>query len=160
MRDAIIERDQEFELSRLVAGYAWEWKSKRDKNALDIEIDGLQLQWNSTDKDWINSRNSVHEVGSIHTVQGYDLNYVGVIIGPDLRMDPLSGHVYFDRSNYFDKKGLENNPRLGIKYSDQDILEYIRNIYAVLLTRGIRGTFIYVCDELLRDYLLRYLPHL
>lgn len=160
MRDAIIERDQKFELSRLVAGYAWEWKSKRDKYAVDIEIDGLQLQWNSTDKDWINSKNSLDEVGSIHTVQGYDLNYVGVIIGRDLRMDPYSGEVYFDRSNYFDKKGLENNPRLGIKYSDQDILEYVRNIYAVLLSRGIRGTFIYVCDGPLREYFMKYLPQL
>jgi len=158
MQDAIIERDQKFELSRLVAGYAWEWKSKRDKNAVDIEIDGLQLQWNSTDKDWINSKNSLDEVGSIHTVQGYDLNYVGVIIGHDLRMDPHTAEVYFDRSNYFDKKGLENNPRLGIKYSDRDILEYVRNIYAVLLSRGIRGTFIYVCDEPLREYFARYLP--
>jgi len=160
MRDAIIQRDHEFELSRLVAGYAWVWKSKRDKNAFDIEEAGLKLRWNSTDKDWINSRNSLHEVGSIHTVQGYDLNYAGVIIGRDLRMDPHSGEIYFDRANYFDKKGFENNPRLGITYSDQDILEYVRNIYSVLLSRGIRGTFIYVCDEPLREYFMKYLPHL
>lgn len=160
MRDAIIERDREFELSRLVAGYAWEWKSKRDKAAFDIEEDGLKLRWNSTDKDWINSKTSLNEVGSIHTVQGYDLNYAGVIIGRDLRMDPHSGEIYFDRANYFDKKGFENNPRLGITYSDQDILEYVRNIYSVLLSRGIRGTFIYVCDELLREYFREFLPHL
>lgn len=160
MRDAIIERDREFELSRLVAGYAWMWKSKRDKDAFDIEEDGLKLRWNSTDKDWINSKNSLNEVGSIHTVQGYDLNYAGVIIGRDLRMDLYSGEIYFDRANYFDKKGFENNPRLGITYSDQDILEYVRNIYSVLLSRGIRGTFIYVCDEPLREYFMKYLPHL
>ncbi|GAA4477684.1 hypothetical protein GCM10023190_17830 [Enteractinococcus fodinae] len=160
MRDAIIERDRKFELSRLVAGYAWMWKSKRDRDAFDIEEGGLKLRWNSTDKDWINSKNSLNEVGSIHTVQGYDLNYAGVIIGRDLRMDPHSGEIYFDRTNYFDKKGFENNPRLGITYSDQDILEYVRNIYSVLLSRGIRGTFIYVCDEPLREYFMKYLLHL
>jgi DUF2075 family protein len=52
--------------------------------AYDIEVDGLKLRWNGTDVDWVNSRNSLDEVGSIHTIQGYDLNYAGVIIGRDL----------------------------------------------------------------------------
>lgn len=160
MRSAIKRRDDRYDLSRMVAGFAWEWKSRRDKSAYDIEEDGLRLRWNSTDKDWINSKASVNEVGSIHTVQGYDLNYAGVIIGRDLRMDPVSGEVYFDRANYFDKKGMENNTRRGIKYTDADILAYVKNVYSVLLSRGIRGTFIYVCDEPLREYFLKYLPHL
>ena len=144
----------------MVAGFAWGWKSKADRSLFDIEEDGLRLRWNSTAKDWINAEGSVNEVGSIHTVQGYDLNYAGVIIGRDLRMDPKTGEVIFDRKNYFDKKGMENNPRMGIKYSNEDILAYVKNIYAVLLSRGIRGTFIYVCDEPLREYFLRHLPHL
>lgn len=146
MREAIRRRDEKYDLSRMVAGFAWEWKSKADKSLFDIEEDGLRLRWNSTAKDWINANDSVNEVGSIHTVQGYDLNYAGVIIGRDLRMDPSTGEVIFDRKNYFDKKGMENNPRRGIEYSDEDILAYVKNIYAVLLSRGIRGTFIYVCD--------------
>lgn len=160
MREAIRRRDEKYDLSRMVAGFAWEWKSKADKSLFDIEEDGLRLRWNSTAKDWINANDSVNEVGSIHTVQGYDLNYAGVIIGRDLRMDPSTGEVIFDRKNYFDKKGMENNPRRGIEYSDEDILAYVKNIYAVLLSRGIRGTFIYVCDEPLREYFLRHLPHL
>lgn len=62
-------------------------------------------------------------------------------------------HLVFDRGEYHDKKGRENNPKLGITCSDADLLEYVKNIYSVLLTRGIRGTYVYVCDEALREYL-------
>lgn len=156
MRLELHKREEEHGLSRLVAGYAWPWKSKNEKSAFDIELDGQQMRWNTTTTDWINSPKSVDEVGSIHTVQGYDLNYVGVIIGNDLRYDQVTGKLIFDRSNYFDKKGRENNPKLGIKYSDEDLLEYVKNIYSVLLTRGIRGTYLYVCDTALRDRLQEF----
>jgi len=157
MHDAIRVRDREVGLSRLVAGYAWEWKSKRDKAAVDMEIDGRQLQWNQTQKDWITSPGAVDQVGSIHTVQGYDLNYVGVIIGPDLRFDVVTQEIVFDRSNYFDKKGMENNPRLGITYSDEDLRRLVANVYAVLLTRGVRGTYLYTVDPALRRHLRQFL---
>lgn len=155
MRREILRREEEHGLSRLVAGYAWPWASKRNKSAFDIEIDGEQLRWNSTQRDWINSPSSIKEVGSIHTVQGYDLNYAGVIIGKDLRYDPESQRIVFDRSEYYDKKGRENNPKRGITYTDDDLLQYVRNIYTVLLTRGIRGTYVYVCDPPLREHLRR-----
>ena len=113
--------------------------------------------WNSTDKDWINSPGSLEEVGSIHTVQGYDLNYAGVIIGPDLRYDADAGRLHIDRAAYFDKKGKENNPVLGRVYSDEDLLRYITNVYAVLLTRGVRGTYVYVNDPDVRAYFATYL---
>lgn len=140
-------------LSRLVAGFAWPWISKNDKNAFDIEIEGMKLRWNSTSKDWISSPSSPSEVGSIHTVQGYDLNYAGVIIGPELGFNKDSGKIIFKRENYFDAKGKENNPTLGIIYSDDDLLEYVLNVYRVLLTRGILGTYVYVVDPDLRHYL-------
>ena len=139
-------------LARLIAGYAWDWKSRRDPSAFDIEIDGLQLRWNSQAKDWINSARSIDEVGSIHTVQGYDLNYAGVIIGNELRYDPDARRLYIDRDSYRDAKGKENNKQRELTYSDDDLLEFIRNIYGVLLTRGIRGTYVYVCDPNLRAY--------
>lgn len=156
MHEAIRARDIEVGLSRLVAGYAWEWKSKRDRTATDIEIDGQQLQWNQTQTDWITSSGAVDQVGSIHTVQGYDLNYVGVIIGPDLRFDTVKQEIVFDRANYFDKKGMENNPRLGITYSDEELRRLVANVYAVLLTRGVRGTFLYVVDPDLRRHLRQF----
>ena len=156
MRDEIHRRDAEVGLSRLVAGYAWEWRTKNDKSAWDIEIDGLQFRWNGTQVDWIASPESLHEVGSIHTVQGYDLNYAGVIIGADLRYEEGRG-LFIDRDSYFDSKGKENNPKLGIVYSDDDLLRFIANIYAVLLTRGILGTYVYVVDPGLRQYLTRFI---
>ncbi|QHC62261.1 DUF2075 domain-containing protein [Rathayibacter festucae] len=156
LRRAVVQRDREHGLSRLVAGYAWKWVTKTDKSAFDIVIGDESLRWNQTQRDWINSPGAIDEVGSIHTVQGYDLNYAGVIIGRDLRYDGASGRIVFDRAHSFDKKGRENNTKLGITYSDEDLLAYVRNIYTVLLTRGIRGTYVYVCDEALRVHLARY----
>lgn len=153
MHDAIRARDRDHGLARLVAGYAWPWRSRKDASEFDIELDGVALRWNGTAVDWINSRGSINEVGSIHTVQGYDLNYAGVIIGRDLRLDPTTGRVHADRHSYHDTKGKENNPTLGITYNDEDLLQFILNIYAVLLTRGMRGTYVYACDPELRKYL-------
>jgi DUF2075 family protein len=158
MTRELTARQQDTGLARLVAGYAWEWRSKNDKSLYDIELDGVRLQWNTTVVDWVNSPEAVREVGSIHTIQGYDLNYAGVIIGRDLRWDTKDQRLIFDRSQYFDKKGMENNPQLGITYSDEDLLRFVTNIYSVLLTRGIKGTYVYVCDPPLREHLRRFIP--
>ncbi len=156
MREEILRLDRSEGLARLLAGYAWEWKSKRDPDAYDIEVDGLSLQWNRAPKDWVASAGSVNEVGSIHTIQGYDLNFAGVIVGPDLGYDPDRHRVTFNRESYFDAQGKKNNNQRGITFSDDDVLAYVRNIYAVLMTRGILGTFVYACDPVLREYLRPY----
>lgn len=153
MRREIIRLNGEIGLARMLAGYAWPWLSKKDAQQHDIEIDGLKLFWNRTAQDWINSKDSVDEVGSIHTIQGYDLNYAGVIIGPDISYDAVADRIVFNRENYFDTKGQENNPTLGISFGDEDIREYVLNIYRVLLTRGIKGTFIHAVDPQLQAYL-------
>ncbi|HUH53663.1 MAG TPA: DNA/RNA helicase domain-containing protein [Microbacteriaceae bacterium] len=151
MYAAVQNREQEVGLSRLLAGYAWKWQSRKDRSKFDIELGQHKLRWNISTTDWINSSNPTEEVGSIHTIQGYDLNYAGVIIGGDLRLDTLTGKTVFDRSSYFDARGKSNNNILEIKYDDSDLLEYVRNIYSVLLTRGILGTYVYVVDEALRS---------
>ncbi len=153
MRSDILGLNEQHGLARLVAGFAWPWASKRDKSAVDIRLDGMSLQWNQTVTDWVNSPTSHSEVGSIHTIQGYDLNYAGVILGNDISYDVETKRVVFVRENYHDVKGRENNAARGIIYSDEDVLHWVLNIYRVLLTRGIKGTFIYVCDPPLRDYL-------
>lgn len=155
--ELILQRDREHGLARMVAGYAWEWASKKNKSAIDIDLaPDARFQWNQTDTDWVNSRNALHEVGSIHTVQGYDLNYAGVIIGRDLRYDPESGELIINRDNYHDKKGKENNKLRKRDTTEELLRSMILNIYAVLLTRGIKGTFIHVVDPPLREYLGRY----
>lgn len=156
MRDEILRRNSEVGLARILAGYAWPWKSKKDPTEFDIELDGIKMRWNETDVDWVGSPGSVDQVGSIHTIQGYDLNYAGVIIGRDLNYDRSTGRIRFDRSHYFDRRGVANNGIRGITYTDDAILQFVRNIYCVLLTRGIRGTYLYVVDEPLRAYLRRF----
>jgi DUF2075 family protein len=153
MRSEILRLDAEHGLSRLLAGFAWEYKTKTQPELFDIEIEGIKLRWNQTVTDWVSSSTSPQEVGGIHTIQGYDLNYAGVIIGNDIGYDPVQKKIYLRRDNYFDKKGKENNPVLGIEYSDDDVLHFVVNIYKVLLTRGIKGTFVYVCDPGLREFL-------
>lgn len=161
MYQAILEREDEYGLARLVAGYGWKWNSKgtaEDSGVFDIEVDGLRLCWNRTATDWINSPTSVREVGSIHTVQGYDLNYAGVIIGPELFLDRDIGRICLNRDSYFDRNGKAANKLRGMTYSDDDVLVMVKNAYNVLLTRGIRGTFVYVVDPALREHLRRFFP--
>ena len=158
MRSEILRLDGEHGLSRLLAGFAWEYKTKKHPESYDIEIEGVKMRWNKTVTDWVSSPTSPQEVGSIHTIQGYDLNYAGVIIGNDIGYDPVKKKVFLRRDNYFDKKGKENNPVLGIEYSDEDVLHFVLNIYKVLLTRGIKGTFVYVCDPGLREFLRGKFP--
>jgi DUF2075 family protein len=153
MRSEILRLDAEHGLSRLLAGFAWEYKTKTQPERFEIEIEGIKLRRNQTVTDWVSSPTSPQEVVGIHTIQGYDLNYAGVIIGNDIGYDPVQKKIYLRRDNYFDKKGKENNPVLGIEYSDDDVLHFVLNIYKVLLTRGIKGTFVYVCDPDLREFL-------
>ncbi len=138
-------KDEQHMLSRVVAGYAWSWNTKRGKSGHDIEIDGMKLVWNSTNIDWVNSKNAINEVGCIHTVQGYDLNYAGVIIGPELSYDEEKDELIVDEKKYKDINGKRSLTE------PNELRRYIINIYKTLLTRGIKGTYVYVVDEKLRN---------
>ncbi|MBM6868159.1 DUF2075 domain-containing protein [Collinsella tanakaei] len=147
-----LEKEVDCGLSRMVAGYAWDWISKKDPDAYDIEIEGIRRRWNSTSKgNWVNSPNAVQEVGSIHTVQGYDLNYSFVIIGDDLKYDPEQDKLVVNRTAFKDRGAK--------KTATEELLQSIViNAYYVLLTRGIRGTFIYICDPDVKRYFQRFIP--
>lgn len=151
MVDEINKREKLDGLSRMVAGYAWEWISNKDKSAFDIVIENTKLRWNSVAIDWVNSPKSIEEVGCIHTTQGYDLNYTGVIIGPELDYDFEAKQLVIDKSKYKDKAGKNT-----IK-DDQILKEYILNIYKTILLRGVKGTFIYACNDNLRKYLSQFI---
>lgn len=110
----------------------------------------MQLRWNSTTLDWINAKGAASEVGCIHTTQGYDLNYTGVIFGREIRYDEKLGQIVIDRKNYHDRNGKQ-------AIEDPNALkQYILNIYRTIMLRGIRGTFLYACDDSLRRYLKRH----
>ncbi|MBL4933207.1 DUF2075 domain-containing protein [Clostridium paridis] len=149
MHKKIKERDKKFGLSRMIAGYAWQWKSQKDSNAYDIIIENSKFRWNSKPRDWINSPNALEEVGCIHTTQGYDINYAGIIIGNEITFN--NGKIEINPANYFDKNGKRT-------VSDpEELKNYILNIYKTILTRGIRGTYIYICDINLRNYFKKYI---
>ncbi|MFT4303503.1 MAG: DNA/RNA helicase domain-containing protein [Candidatus Woesearchaeota archaeon] len=141
-----ISSGAEFGLCRVVAGYSWEWISKSDPSKYDIIIGNVKLRWNSVNKNWVTSPNAINEVGCIHTIQGYDLNYAGVIIGPELSYDFDKKEFVIDPKKYKDSKG-----KASLENAD-DLRRYILNIYKVLLTRGIKGTFVYICDDNLKKY--------
>lgn len=152
MVEQIHLKEEQKQLSRMVAGFAWEWISKKDKSKFDIVIGDASLQWNSTDKDWVNSDNAINEVGCIHTTQGYDLNYTGVIIGPELDYDFENQEFVIYKDRYKDKNGKNSikDPKV--------LLDYIINIYKTILLRGIEGTYIYVCNPNLRKYFAQVIP--
>jgi len=134
-------------LSRIVAGYAWKWVSRGNPNMPDICIEDQKLFWNSTLEAWPNSQNAINEVGCIHTVQGYDLSHVGVIIGPEIDYDPETNRIviYPERYHDFNGKRSLNTP--------DDLKKYIINIYKTLMTRGIKGVHLYICNKNLKDYI-------
>ncbi|MDB9755093.1 DUF2075 domain-containing protein [Winogradskyella sp.] len=151
MYEQLTIKEEKHGLCRLVAGYSWPWmsdpkKKTPDLNAIDIAIDGVELQWNKTDKDWINSESAFNEVGCIHTTQGYDLNYTGIIFGEEISYNKVTKQIEIDKSKYFDKNG-----KRGIDDID-DLKAYIINIYKTIMYRGIRGAYIYACDKNLREY--------
>lgn len=154
MVEKIKQNDKEVGLSRLVAGYAWKWESQNntDERVFDIDIDGVQLRWNSTNSDWINSENAITEVGCIHTTQGYDLNYVGVIFGKEISYDTEKNEVVINSENYHDRNG-----RVGIQ-SEEELKQFIINIYKTMMLRGIKGTYLYACDPSLQEYLKKFVP--
>lgn len=145
-------RDKENGLSRLVAGYSWQWVSNKNKNLFDIKIEDTELKWNSVANDWVNSPNSINEVGCIHTTQGYDLNYTGIIFGNEITYDKLKNEIIIVKENYFDKNGKNS-----IK-DPKELKSFIINIYKTIMLRGIKGTYVYACDKNLREYLSQFIP--
>jgi len=142
----IKSKNDEVGLCRMVAGYAWKWVSRKNSSVNDIEIHGFGLKWNGQIHDWVNSTNAINEVGCIHTIQGYELNYVGVIVGPELSYDPVKEKLFVQPEHYKDSNGWK-----GI--SDPSELErYILNIYKTLMTRGIKGCYVYFVDKQVEKY--------
>ena len=151
------ERESKYGLSRMVAGFAWKWNSKNDKSAYDIEIDGVKFRWNSTQNNWIGSKNAPKEVGSIYTVQGDDLNYVGIIIGNDLIY--RDGKLIFNRKACADSGAMKRSQRQvanNEQISENDMLEQILRTYRILMNRAVKGVYIYACDKELHNYLNKY----
>lgn len=158
LRDIIFEKNKESNKARLVAGYCWDWKSKSDPEAMDIEFPefDFSMKWNlGTDGMlWIVKPESVNEIGCIHTSQGLEVDYIGVIIGDDLiyrngeiLVDP-SKRSKMDRSIKGYKRRLNESPDETKKL----LKEIIKNTYRTLMSRGMKGCYIYCTDAQTQDY--------
>ena len=156
MEEAIKKQNKKNEgLCRVVAGISYPYSTKmRDKVAkkkLDVDVDGdgkYLRMWNLgfNDPTFITDEAHKDEIGCVYTCQGYDLNYVGVILGPDIYYNKETGKIDIHIDKCTDKKTKVKDD---IEATKQNILHQ----YLVLLTRGIYGTYIYAVDKDLRDYL-------
>lgn len=148
------------------AGYSWEWISKIDKNKKakgiktyediiknhleDIKIGPYKYVWNMTNEEFIISGNAMNEIGCIHTLQGYDLNYIGVILGNEIDYNPQTNEIEIDLNQFYDtyvKQGSDYNT----------VKNYIINSYKVIMERGIKGCYVYACNKNMQKYLMQYI---
>lgn len=151
MRDELRELNKINNKTRMVAGYCYDWNVKNKRGEWDIVLpDGFCAKWNlENDDHFAVNPNSFEEVGCIHTCQGMEFDYVGVFIGKDLYYE--DGHVKTNR-NAISKDDKSSGIRLS-STSDIDADRLIRRTYKVLLTRGLKGCYIYCEDKALGDYL-------
>lgn len=158
MRQKVIERNQGSNKSRILAGYCWNWPraGRADTNTHEITIGDFEISWNLDGGEaFALSPTSINEAGCIHTTQGLEFEYVGVIIGDDLRYE--GDHVVTDYTKRAGTdqsiKGLKKmeceDPKHALKLAD----EIIKNTYRTLMTRGMKGCYVYATDPNLRSYL-------
>lgn len=159
LREAIFEKNKINNKARMVAGYCWEWDSRKDDSIYDVSLPefGFGMKWNLTTDGslWIVSPKSVNEIGCIHTCQGLEVDYIGVIIGPDLLyreekvLTQPAARAKSDSSIKGYKKLLAEKPEEGKEL----IRAVIKNTYRTLMTRGMKGCYVYCVDKELGEYL-------
>ena len=138
---------------RLIAGYTHEWVSQKDEEQYDFSYDNgnVLLKWNvkKADRAAVLDDKQIKNVFCIHTIQGLEVEYAGVIIGKDLTYNKQKGTIEFHP-----EMNARTDKDSGIRKAPYDLAErLIRNTYKVLLTRGVKGTYIYAEDEALNEYL-------
>ena len=158
LRREIVERNRSRNRARMVAGYCWDWRSRKDPSAQDVEIPeyGFAMRWNLT-KDgglWMVAPESVNEIGCIHTCQGLEVDYIGVIVGPDLVFrggrviampEMRSSH---DKSLNGYKSLLKTDPAKAMQKAEL----IVKNTYRTLMTRGMKGCYVYFTDKALEHF--------
>jgi len=151
----IKERVSQGANARMLAGFAWEWTSEKqgntDAQVCDVSMDeyNFRMPWNShkDSTSWA-INNKIDQIGCVHTAQGLEFDYVGVLIGNDLRFDPQSMKVYASRDDYHDAAGKK-----GLKDSPDKLTVLIKNIYKILLSRGMKGCYVFCRDKNLQEHL-------
>lgn len=155
LRQAIKTKHDKGSSARILAGYAWKWTSPTEGNAdaeaNDVEIAeyDFRMPWNSRKigTTWAIDPRGIDQVGCVHTAQGLEFDYVGVIVGADLRFDPVTLEYFTNWTEYRDMAGKK-----GLKGDLEKMNQYVRNIYKVLMTRGMKGCYVYFVDPECRKY--------
>jgi len=150
MREALREKNAISNKARMVAGYCYDWNVKNHRGNIDISLPGgFEAKWNlADDKIWAINPKSFEEVGCIHTAQGLEFDYVGVLIGKDLSFDKLTGRILVNKQEI-----SRDDKSSGIRgANDEEARRLILNTYKTLLTRGQKGCYVYCEDSSLRDY--------
>lgn len=145
--------------ARLTAGFCWPWSDQLDANndlIKDVQIGAFAMPWETKDSlpkipsgyvkwyEWAYKPEGIKQVGCIYTAQGFEFDYIGVIIGPDMIYNSDKNCIETDISKTKDPM---------LKRDSQNFDWYVRNIYRVLMSRGMKGCYIYCCDKALSDYL-------
>jgi len=159
LKKIIFEKNKINNKARMVAGYCWDWVSPNNKSKTDINFPEFNfgMKWNlKTDGSrWIIGDDSINEIGCIHTCQGLELDYIGVIIGEDLRFEDnkiitdVLKRSKNDKSIIGIKKLLKENKSKALIIA----VKIIKNTYRTLMTRGMKGCYIYCCDKKLANYI-------
>ena len=157
LRRLVEEKNRENNKSRLVAGYCWNWisegKNKSEVHDIVIPEYNFEMSWNlGNSQTWAIDPNSINEIGCIHTCQGLEFDYVGVIIGDDLRYE--DDHIVTDYTKRArtdqSLKGINRmNPITAQRVADS----IIKNTYRTLMTRGMKGCYVYCTDKQLSNYI-------
>jgi DUF2075 family protein len=149
MRDALRKKNTKNK-ARMIAGYCYPWLSKKDKSKTDIEIGDFKAQWNFDTNSFATGKDSFEQVGCIHSTQGIEFDYVGVIIGLDMQYK--DGRVITD---YKERYSKSDKSITGVNTPEKEKLadKIIRDTYKTLLTRGQKGCYVYCQDERLGKYI-------
>ena len=163
---AFIDEDNDNNLCKVVAGYSWDWVTKPEEDkvpddlnkyneivasgAHDIEMQGYHYIWNLTTEKWIPRHDSHFTIGCIHTTQGFDLNYVGVILGKEIDYNPDTNEIEINLSEFKDAKVKQGCDEATVK-------KYILNTYTTILARGIKGCYVCAYHKNMQEYLERFI---
>ena len=147
--------------ARVLAGYCWDWEKtkKNDPNYHDIKIGNFEMSWNLSTGLFAIDNASVNQAGCIHTTQGLEFDYVGVIMGDDIRYEDshvvtdFTKRAKTDQSVKVLKKLYKEDPARALKRAD----EIIKNTYRTLMTRDMKGCYLYCTDSGMREYLKKRL---
>ena len=165
MYEALVEQNNKSgQTARLMAGFCWPWSTSVVDGDLvkDVQIGDFAMPWETSDRvpytkltkkypkwfEWAYKPLGIEQVGCIYTAQGFEFDYAGVIIGGDLKYDPVSKQIITDKSACKDPVLRQNRQEATMTFDD-----YVRNIYRVLMSRGMKGCYIYAVDDNLSNYL-------